>query len=85
LNKKIAEMNPFPEMLGEMRARQIPVVIGADAHVPERVGDRYLDALDLLSRCGYESVSFFLERQRRDVPISEARECLSAAEPAPTS
>lgn len=85
LNKKIPEMNPFPEMLCEMRERQIPVVIGADAHVPERVGDNYVEALDLLSSCGFDSVSFFLDRQRRDVPITEARASLSQSVPSTAS
>ncbi|MBC8351388.1 MAG: histidinol-phosphatase HisJ family protein [Planctomycetes bacterium] len=79
-NKLIAEMNPFPEMLVEMSARQIPVCIGSDAHEPGRVGDRYDEALLLLESCGYSRVSFFLERQRHDVSIRAA--AASLAEPA---
>jgi histidinol-phosphatase (PHP family) len=74
------EMNPFPEMLVEMRKREIPVVIGADAHRPERVGDGYEAALDLLKECGYTTVSFFLERERRDIDIDSARTSLSPFE-----
>ncbi|MBJ42486.1 MAG: histidinol-phosphatase [Planctomycetaceae bacterium] len=76
VNKVIAEMNPFPQMLVEMRQRDIPVVVGADAHVPERVSDGFLDALDLLHECGYRQVSLFLNRTRQEVTISEARESL---------
>src|SRR6202007_1785716 len=36
VNKAIKEINPSPTMLGLMRARNIPVVIGADAHRPAR-------------------------------------------------
>jgi histidinol-phosphatase (PHP family) len=79
INKRIAEMNPFPAMLVEMRERNIPVVIGADAHEPARVGDGYGAALELLSSCGYEYVSYFLERARCDVPIVAAQESLTAA------
>lgn len=75
-NKTIPEMNPFPEMLVEMNARGIPVVIGADAHEPQRVGDNFDGAIDLLARCGYSHLSFFLERQRQEVPIEKARESL---------
>ncbi|MCP4192319.1 MAG: histidinol-phosphatase [Planctomycetaceae bacterium] len=75
-NKTIRQMNPFPEMLQEMRKREIAVVIGADAHVPSRVGDGFLVALDLLTSCGYEQVSFFLNRQRQDISISAARDTL---------
>ncbi len=73
VSKSIPEMNPFPAMLVEMRRRNIPVVIGADAHQPERVGDGFFEALRLLETCGYERISFFVNRVRRDVPISVAR------------
>ena len=68
-NKLIAEMNPFPGMLVEMAERQIPVCIGADAHEPGRVADRFGEAIRLLESCGYAQVSFFLERKRHDVSI----------------
>ena len=47
-NKVVAEMNPFPDMLREIQTREIPVVLGADAHEPGRVADRFEAALDLL-------------------------------------
>jgi histidinol-phosphatase (PHP family) len=74
--RAIPEMHPFPEMLVEMRKRSIPVVIGSDAHEPQRVGDRFHDALDLLESCGYERISFFVNRVRQDVPIPVARKRL---------
>ncbi|MFV1969076.1 MAG: histidinol-phosphatase [Pirellulaceae bacterium] len=77
-NKAIPEMNPGPEILVEMRRRSIPVVIGSDAHDPWRVGDRFEEALDILSQCGYSHVSYFLARQRRDIPIAAARASLRA-------
>ncbi len=80
LNKTIQEMNPFPAMLREMAARGIPVVIGADAHLPERVADRYEDALDLLAECGFEYVHCFLGRERQALPIAEARASLRPLE-----
>ena len=79
-NKVIPEMNPFPEMLVEISARDIPVVIGADAHEPSRVGDRFELAIELLSVCGFTHVSYFLDRVRREVSIKDAgvslRECV---------
>jgi histidinol-phosphatase (PHP family) len=81
VNKTISEMNPFPEMLVEMRRRAIPVVIGADAHQPERVGDGFHEALDLLQTCGYEHISFFVNRVRQDVPIQVARARLQPRSP----
>ena len=72
VNKAIREINPSPTILGEMRARGIPVVLGADAHRPTRVADGYADALHTLQAAGYTEVSFFLDRRRQTVPIPAA-------------
>lgn len=72
LHKSIKEMNPAPEILRAMRQRDIPVVVGADAHVPERVSADFEEALELLLQCGYQEVSFFVERKRQSVPIPQA-------------
>ncbi len=71
LNKALPEMNPGPGQLALMRARDIPVVLGADAHCPARVADGFEDALELLLQIGYREVSFFLDRKRQTVPIEE--------------
>jgi histidinol-phosphatase (PHP family) len=72
LNKALPEMNPGPRILALVRERGIPVVLGADAHRPGRVGDRYEQALRLLDELGFDHVSFFLERRRQEVPIADA-------------
>lgn len=72
LQKSLPEMNPGVSQLELMWARKIPVVIGADAHRPERVGDGYIEALRTLKSVGYESVSIFLDRKRQSIPISLA-------------
>lgn len=72
VNKAIREINPSPAMLGLMRVRGIPVVIGADAHRPARVGDGYADALRTLQAAGYTEVSYFLDRRRQTLPITAA-------------
>ena len=73
-------MNPFPDMLREMKARNIPVTLGADAHVPERVGDGYETAMHLLQSVGYEHINFFLDRKRQQVPIETALNSLVTLE-----
>ena len=78
IEKALPEMNPSPAMLVMMRERGIPVVIGADAHVPHRVGDGYHTALDLLETAGYHEVSFFIDRQRQSLPLGDARNSLRA-------
>jgi histidinol-phosphatase (PHP family) len=77
VNKTIAEMNPFPAMLREMRERDIPVTLGADAHEPGRVADGYETALQLLAECGYSQVHFFLDRKPQAVRIDDARASLA--------
>jgi len=72
VNKSYPEMNPGLSMLRLMHARGIPVVIGADAHRPQRVGDGYVHALRMLKSVGYSEVSYFLERNRQTIPIKVA-------------
>ena len=78
-NKTIPEMNPGLEILVEMRARNIPVVIGADAHQPRRVGDLFPEALRMLRQVGYQEVSFFLNRKRQTVLVEDALASLGAS------
>lgn len=79
LNKALPEMNPGPRVLALIRERGIPVVIGADAHRPARVADRYEQALGNLRAAGFTHVSQFLDRRRQDVPIDEALASLRPA------
>ena len=76
--KTLPEMNPSPAQLALMCERGIPVVLGADAHIPTRVADGYVAALDLLTAAGYTEVSYFLDRKRNAVPIAAARASLLA-------
>jgi histidinol-phosphatase (PHP family) len=70
--KALPEMNPGRRMLELIRARGIPVVLGADAHRPERVGEGYDVALRQLESLGFDEISLFLDRRRTTVPIATA-------------
>jgi len=72
VNKAFPEMNPGRRMLELMHERGIPVVLGADAHRPERVADGYAIALRQLADVGYREISFYLDRRRQTVPIPAA-------------
>jgi histidinol-phosphatase (PHP family) len=72
VNKAVKEINPGPRMLTMMRERGIPIVIGADAHRPGRVGDGFVEALRTLKTIGFREVNFFLDRKRQAVPITDA-------------
>ena len=71
LLKPYPEMNPGQEILQEMAARAIPVVLGSDAHDAWRVGADFDRALGQLKDVGYETVSFFLARRRHELKIDE--------------
>lgn len=79
LNKSYHEMNPGEEMLRMMAERKIPVVIGSDAHKPERVGEHFVNALIQLTNAGYEHVSYFQKRQRIDLKITDVLTSLKKA------
>jgi histidinol-phosphatase (PHP family) len=70
--KVIREFNPAPSILHLMQARGIPVVLGADAHVPHRVSEGYEDAMAALQAAGYREINFFLDRKRQTVAITDA-------------
>lgn len=76
IHKALSEFNPGLDMLRLMRARNIPVVLGSDSHVPKRVGADFERALDALEAAGYTRVSCFLDRRRQDFPIAEVRASL---------
>lgn len=76
MNKALPEMNPGPRILALIRERGIPIVLGADAHRPSRVADRYEEALTALDELGFKTISYFVERRRHDVPIADALESL---------
>lgn len=71
LNKSYPEMNPGDVMLREMALRAIPVVIGSDSHDAHRVGADFDKALANLQNAGYERVSYFIDRERYELAISE--------------
>ncbi len=79
--KTIPQMNPGPLILAEMCARDIPVVIGSDAHQPRRVGADFEAAFDALEEAGYTHTCFFLARKRHEVSIQEARGSLIPVDP----
>ncbi len=79
LNKSYSEMNPGLEMLRMMADRKIPIVLGSDSHRPVRVGEHFVTALNHLTEAGYEQVSYFLNRQRIDLQISDVLASLKKA------
>lgn len=76
LLKALPEMNPGSPMLAQMRKRGIPVVVGSDAHDPERVAGAFEDAFDVLTAVGYTEINGVLGRKLRPLTIDSARKAL---------
>ncbi|MCB8942838.1 MAG: histidinol-phosphatase [Ardenticatenaceae bacterium] len=77
LLKNIKEMNPNMHMLVAMAERGIPIVVGSDAHSPQRVGANFDLALNMLEEAGYTHIHFFLDRQRQQLALDRARDSLN--------
>jgi histidinol-phosphatase (PHP family) len=69
LRKPVEELYPDPELLEACKAREIPVTTASDAHIPDDVGRDFDLALELLRSAGYETVTVFEARQRRQEPL----------------
>ena len=70
LRKPVGELYPHPDLLRACRERAVPVTTGSDAHVPSLVGRDFDRARELLSSAGYETVTVFERRRRRQEPFA---------------
>ena len=79
-------MRPGPEALPRtahiIEQGYRPARIGSDAHDPHRVGADFEAAIDTLGTVGYACTSIFLDRQRLDIPLDQARSALGSRSPA---
>ena len=80
IHKAVPEMNPGPSFLALMKQRDIPVVLGSDAHQPARVGESFAEALKMLEAAGYDKISSFEGRERREMDIADAKAQLREVE-----
>jgi histidinol-phosphatase (PHP family) len=46
-----------------------PVALSSDAHVPEQLGHRYAEAVEMLGSMGVSEIADFEGRARRMVPL----------------
>ena len=76
LNKIVPEINPCRPILEEIFERDIPVVLGADAHQPERTAAAFEIAMDLLTEIGFTHINIFLDRNPLALDIGQARRSL---------
>ena len=77
LHKPLPEFMPEMRFLTEMHQRKIPVVLGSDAHWPDRVGADFTTALELLQTIGYTHTTVFLNRKPHQIPIGDSLQSLN--------
>ena len=63
------EFYPGPELLEVFYRHGLPVTIGSDAHRPEDVGFRLIEAVKLIRKTGYREIATFSGRQIKYVKI----------------
>ena len=69
LRKPVGEIYPAPALLGMCLEAGRPVALSSDAHVPEDLGHRYDEALELLESLGVSELAVYEGRRRRLEPL----------------
>lgn len=68
-NRPLADFYPDRRFLGIFRAENIPVCVNSDAHMPQRVGQYFDEAYDILRYAGFSEMAVFEDRKRTMVPF----------------
>jgi histidinol-phosphatase (PHP family) len=69
LRKPVGEIYPAPDFLRWCLEAGCPIALSSDAHVPDQLGYRYEEALELLDGLGVRELCVFERRERRLEPI----------------
>lgn len=69
LHKPVGELYPDPPLLAACHARGVPITLASDAHVPQNVGRDLDRAVAHARAAGYETVTVFDGRERRQEPL----------------
>jgi histidinol-phosphatase (PHP family) len=69
LHKPHGKLYPNPALLEAARARRVPITLASDAHVPQNVGRDLDRAVEHARAAGYETVTVFEGRERRQEPL----------------
>ena len=65
LHKPVGELYPDRELLEACRVRGVPITLASDAHEPQNVGRDLDRAVEHARAAGYETVTVFDRRERR--------------------
>jgi histidinol-phosphatase (PHP family) len=69
LHKPVGEAYPDPPLLASCSRRGVPITLASDAHVPQNVGRDIGRAVELARSAGYDTVTVFEGRERRQEPL----------------
>lgn len=69
LRKPAGEIYPAPALLEMCLEAGRPVALSSDAHVPDQLGHRYEEAVELLRGMGVAEIAVFEGRERRMEPL----------------
>jgi histidinol-phosphatase (PHP family) len=69
LHKPVGELYPDPPLLEACHARGVPITLASDAHAAQNVGRDLDQAVRLARAAGYETVTVFDGRERRQEPL----------------
>jgi histidinol-phosphatase (PHP family) len=70
LRKPARELYPHPDVLRAARAAGVPITLASDAHVPERLGACFDEAVAAARAAGYTEYVAFERRRGRRVPLA---------------
>jgi histidinol-phosphatase (PHP family) len=70
--KPVGELYPAPAFLEMVVEAGCPIALSSDAHVPDELGHRYEEAVELLGDLGVGELAVFAGRERRLEPIGAA-------------
>ena len=68
-NKPLHDFYPDGQYMHIFAGHGVPVCVNSDAHFPERIGQYFGEAYDLLKRAGYREMAVFSGRERFMIPI----------------
>ena len=68
-NKPLHDFYPDRKYLNIFAEHGVPVCVNSDAHFPERTGQYFKEAYELLKRAGYREMAVFERRERYMIPF----------------
>lgn len=68
MNRPLGDFYPDRRFLQIFKEENVPVCVNSDAHFPERIGQHFEEAYNLLRSTGYKEMAVFKNRERFMVP-----------------